>query len=86
MIGHLPTASFLLKKFSYVSFSSNATYKSNRYIDPSMNRISTSTHVLDVGISMPSNSTFYLHISDVYRRCSNLAGGKLRTYTMGDPI
>ena len=72
--------------FSYVSFSSNgADYKSNVYIDPSMNIISPSTHVVDLGISMSSDCTFDLHISNVYRRCSNLAGWILRTFTMRDP-
>ena len=57
MIGRLPTICFLIhKKFSYVPFSINgAAYKSNAYIDPSMNIISPSTHVLDLGISMSSN-------------------------------
>ena len=56
--------------FNYVSFSSNgAAYKSNVYIDPSMNIISPSTHVVDLGISMSRNCTFDLHISNLYRRC-----------------
>ena len=72
--------------YSYVSFSSNgAAYKSNVYIDPSMNIISPSTHVVDLGISMSSYCTFDLHISNLYRRCSNLAGWILRTFTMKDP-
>ena len=53
--------------------------------DPSMNIISPSTHVVDLGISMSSNCTFDLHISNLYRRCSNLAGWILRTFTMRDP-
>ena len=73
------------KKCSYVSFSSNgAAYKSNAYIDPSMNIISPSTHVLDLGISMSSKCTFDLHISDLYRSYSNLAAWILRTFTMRD--
>ena len=69
--------------FNYVTFSVNgAAYKSNAYIDPSMNIIIPSTHVLDFGISMSSNCTFELHISNVYRRCSNLAGWMLKTFTM----
>ena len=53
MIGHLPTICF-----SSVSFSFNGdAYKSNAYIDPSMNIISPSTYVLDLGISMSSNCT-----------------------------
>ena len=50
-----------------------------------MNIISPSTHVVDLGISMSSDFTFDLHISNLYRRCSNLAGWILRTFTMRDP-
>ena len=50
-----------------------------------MNIISPSTHVVDLGISMSSDCTFDLYISNVYRRCSNLAGWILRTFTMRDP-
>ena len=58
----------LLLKNGYVSFSSNgAAYKSNVYIDRSMNIISPSTHVVDLGISMSSNCTFDLHICILYR-------------------
>ena len=62
-----------------------AAYKYNAYIDPSMNIISPSTHVLELGTSMSSNCTFDHHISNLYRRCSNLAGWILRTFTMRDP-
>ena len=50
-----------------------------------MNIISPSTHVVDLGISMSSDCTLDLHISNFYRRCSNLAGWILRTFTMRDP-
>ena len=50
-----------------------------------MNIISPSTHVVDLGISISSDCTFDLHISNLYRRCSNLAGWILRTFTMRDP-
>ena len=33
---------------------------------------------------MSSNCTFDLHIFNLYRRCSNLAGWILRPFTMGD--
>ena len=75
-----------LVKTTYVSFTSNgAAYKFNAYIDQSMNIIRPSTHVLDLGISMSNNCTFDLHISNLYRRCSNFAGWILRTFTRGDP-
>ena len=34
---------------------------------------------------MSSNCTFDIHISNLYRRCSNLSGWILRTFTMRDP-
>ena len=73
---------FNSKKFSYVCFSS---YKSNLYIDPAMNIIGHSTHVHDLGVSMSSNCTFDFHSSNLYKRCSNLAGWILRTFTIRDP-
>ena len=77
---------FNSKKFSYVCFSSNASaYKSNLYIDPAMNLIGPSTHVRYLGVSMSSNCTFDFHISNLYKRCSNLAGWILRTFTTRDP-
>ena len=52
---------------SYVSFSSNVSaYKSNLYIDHEINIIGLSTHVLDLGVSMSNNCTFYFHISNLY--------------------
>ena len=50
-----------------------------------MNIIAPSTHVLDLGVSMSSNCTFDFHISNLYKRCSNLAGWILRTFTIRDP-
>ena len=55
------------------------------YIDPTMNIIGPSTHVLDLGVSMSSNCTFDFHMSNLYKRCSNLAGWILRTFTIRDP-
>ena len=86
MIGHHQQYVFNSKKFSYVCFSSNmSAYKSNLYIDPAMNIIGPSTHVLDLSVFMSSDCTFDFHISNLYKRCSNLAGWILRTLTMRDP-
>ena len=49
-----------------------------------MNIIGQSTHVSDLGVSMSSNCTFDFHISNLYKRCSNLAGWVLRTFTIRD--
>ena len=57
---------FYSHRFSYVYFSSNVSaYKSNLYIEPAMNIIGPSTHVLDLGVSMSSNCTFDFHISNL---------------------
>ena len=76
MIGYHQTTCFLTpKKFSYICFSSNVSaYKSNLYIDPAMNIIGHSTHVRDLGVSMSRNCMFDFHISNLYKRCSYLAG------------
>ena len=77
---------FNSKKFSYVCFSSNVSaYKSNLYFDPAMNIIGLSTHVLDLGVSMSSSCTFDFHISNLYKRCPNLAGWIIRTFAMRNP-
>ena len=60
-------------------------YKSNLYIDHAMNIIGPTTHVLDLGVSMSSNCTFDFHISNLYKRFSNLAGWILRTFSIRDP-
>ena len=87
ILGHHQTTCFFnSKKVSYVCFSSNVSaYKSNLYIDPAMNIIGPSTHVLDLDVSMTSNCTFGFHISNLYKRCSILAGWILRTFTIRDP-
>ena len=86
MIGHHQTTCFNSKQFSYVCFRSNVSaYKPNLYIDPAMNIIVPSTHVHDLGVSMPSNCTFDFPISNLYKRCSNLAGWILRTFTIRYP-
>ena len=86
MIGHHQTTCFKLQKSLVMFvFSSNVSaYKSNLYIDPAMNIIGPSTHVRDLGVSMSNNCMFDFHISNLYKRCSNLAGWILRTFTIRD--
>ena len=50
-----------------------------------MNIIGPSNHVRDLGVSISSNCTFAFHISNLYKRCSNLVGWILRTFTIRDP-
>ena len=60
-------------------------YKTNLYIDPAMNKIGPTTHVVDLGVSMSSDCTFDFHISHLYKRCSNLAVWIHRTFNIRDP-
>ena len=62
-----------------------SAYKSNLYIDPAMNIIGPSIHVLDLAVSMSSNCMFDFHISNLYKQCSNLVGWILRTFIIRAP-
>ena len=53
----------------------------NVYINPELNIINPSSKVLDLGVYMSSNCTFDFHVSCVYKRCSNLSGWILRTFS-----
>ena len=62
-----------------------SAYKLNLYIDCAINIIGPSIHMLDLGVSISSNCMFDFHISNLYKRCLNLVGWILRTFTMRDP-
>ena len=71
-----------MPKVYYVSFSSNKCFSlSNVYINPEYNIISPSSNVLDLGLYIYSNCTFDFHVANVYKRCSNLTGWILRTFS-----
>ena len=55
------------------------------YFGTAINIIGPCTHVRDLGVPMSSNCTFDFHISNLYKRCSNLADWILRTFTIRDP-
>ena len=46
-----------------------------------LNIINPSSEVLDLGVYMSSNCTFDFHVSCVYKRCSNLSGWIIRTFS-----
>ena len=73
---------FNAQKFHYITFSSKeSSCLSNVYINPELNIINPSLEVLDLGVYMSSNCTFDFHVSCVYKRCSNLSGWILRTFS-----
>ena len=51
------------------------------YINPELNIINPSSELLDLGVYMFSNCTFDFHVSGVYKKCSNLSGWILRTFS-----
>ena len=78
---------FNAHKFYYVSFCPNKySSLSNVYINPEYNIISPSSNVLDLGVYISSNCTFDFHVASVYKRCSNLTGWILRTFTTRETI
>ena len=73
---------FNAQKFHYITFSSKeSSCLSNVYINPELNIINPSSEVLDLGVYMSRNCTFDFHVSCVYKRCSNLSGWILRTFS-----
>ena len=51
------------------------------YINPELNIINPSSEVFDLGVYMSSNCTFDFHGSGAYKRCSNLSGWILITFS-----
>ena len=51
-----------------------------------MEIINPSDNVLDLGIFMSSNCSFEFHIQNLCKKCSNLSGWILRTFTTRDII
>ena len=78
---------FNSEKFHYISFSSSLSFNSyNVYANPNMEIINPSDNVLDLGIFMSGNCSFEFHIQNLCKKCSNLSGWILRTFTTRDSI
>ena len=76
------------EKFHYISFSSSLSFnRYNVYANPNMEIINPSDNVLDLGIFMSSsNCSFEFHMENLCKKCSNLSGWILRTFTTRDSI
>ena len=59
---------------------------SNVYTNPTMEIITPSRNVLDLGIYMSGDCTFNYHISSLSKKCANLTGWILRTFYTRDSI
>ena len=78
---------FNSEMFHYISFSSYLSSNSyNVYANPNMEFINPLDNVLDLGIFMSSNCSFEFHIQNLCKKCLNLSGWILRTFTTRDSI
>ena len=76
---------FNSEKFHYISFSSSLSSNGyNVYANPNMEIINPSDNVLDLVIFMSSNCSF--ESQNLCKKCSNLSGWILRTFTTRDSI
>ena len=70
-----------------MAFSSSLSFNSyNVYANPNMEIINPSDYVLDLGIFMSSNCSFEFHNQNLCKKCSNLSGWILRTFTTRDSV
>ena len=68
--------------FNYISFSSSmSSINTNLYDSPSLDTINPSVNVLDLGIIMSGNCSFDVHINIICKKCTDLSGWILRTFT-----
>ena len=73
------------QKFNYISFSSSmSSINTNVYYSPSLDIIKPSENVLDLGITMSRNCSFDVHINILCKKCTDLSGWILRTFTSRD--
>ena len=73
------------QKFNYISFSSSmSSINTNVYYSPSLDIINPSENVLDLGITMSRNCSFDVHINIRCKKCTDLSGWILRTFTSHD--
>ena len=73
---------FNSEKFHY-TFSSSFCLLNGQ---ANMEIINPSDNVLDLGIFMSSNCSFEFHIQNLCKKCSNLSGWIIRTFTTRDSI
>ena len=71
--------------YNYISFSSPlSSINTNVYYSPSLDIISPSENVLDLDISMSRNCSFDVHINIICKKCTDLSGGIISTFTSHD--
>ena len=76
---------FNTQNFDYSSFSSSlSSVNTNVYYSPSLDIIKLSKNVLDLGIIMSSNYSFACHINVLCKKCTDLSGWILRSFTSRD--
>ena len=82
MIGQLLVTCFNGQKLYYITFSAKEYHcLRNIYINPEINIITPSSEVFDLGVFMSGDCTFHFQVTNLYKRCSNLTGWILRTFS-----
>ena len=73
---------FNIQKFNYISFSSSLSpINTNVYYSPRLDIMNPSENVLDLGITMSRNCSFDVHINIICKKCNDMSGWILRTFT-----
>ena len=76
---------FNSQKFHYVSYSSSLSSNgTNVYVNPDLEIINPTNNVFDLGIFMSGDCSFWFHIKNVCKKCTNLSGWILRTFSTRD--
>ena len=76
---------FNTQKFDYISFSSSlSSVNTNVYYSPNLDIIKPSENFIDLGTSMSSNCSFAYHINVLCKKCTDLSGWILRSFTSCD--
>ena len=61
-----------------------SSINTNVYYSPSLDIINPSENVHDLGITMSRNCSFDVHINILCKKCTDLSGWILRTFTSRD--
>ena len=59
-----------------------SSINTNVYYSPSLDIINQSANVLDLGITKSRNCSFDVHINILCKKCTDLSGWILRTFTV----
>ena len=77
---------FNAQKFKDICFSTHSSLSCNIYTNSSFDTINYSRNILDLGINVSNNCSFYFQISNLVKRTKHLTGWMLRTFSLQDNL